>query len=325
MLRLTQALLIALVASGAAAQAQTYPAVRPIKLVVPFPAGGPIDALARTMAEPLGGALGQKIVVENVAGAGGTLAAAQVAKAEPDGHTVMLHHVGMATTAFLYKKLPYDAKTQFAPIGIVTELPTILAGRPDLPAKSAAEAIAYLKSNADKVSLGHAGIGSATHLCTLLLMKSLDVAPTSIPYKGTAQALVDLMAGRIDVMCDGPTPATKSNVELGRIKGLISLTRERLAALPNVPTVHELGLKDFEFYNSHSLYAPAGTPPDVIARLSDALKVTLRDRNVIERFNSLGAEPASAERATPQAARAKLVAEFERWGPLIIAAGVSAE
>ncbi len=310
--------------AGTAAQAQSdiYPS-RPIRMVVPFAAGGPIDTLGRTLSEPLGAALGQKVVIENIGGAGGTLGHAQVARSDPDGYTILLTHVAMATGGFLYKSLPYDAQKSFAPIGLVTEFPTILIARPNLPSKEGVEALAYMKANRDSITMGHSGVGSATHLCVLLLMDALGGKMNLVPYKGTAPALVDLMADRLDFMCDGPTPAAKSNVETGRVKGVFAMTRERMKATPNMPTVHELGMKQLEFYNFHALYAPAGTPDAVVDKLSKALAVALTDQKVIDRLDVLGSKAATGNAVTPAAVREKLDSEIKLWGPLITKAGVA--
>ncbi len=309
-------------ASSASAQQDTYPS-RPIRMVVPFAAGGPIDTLGRTLSEPLGAALGQKVVVENIGGAGGTLGHAQVARSDPDGYTILLTHVAMATGGFLYKNLPYDAQKSFAPIGLVTEFPTILIARPNLPSKDGTEALAYMKANRDNITMGHSGVGSATHLCVLLLMDALGGKMNLVPYKGTAPALVDLMADRLDFMCDGPTPAAKSNVENGRVKGVFAMTRERMKATPNMPTVHELGMKQLEFYNFHALYAPAGTPDAIVDKLSKALATALTDQKVIERLDVLGSKAASGSAVTPKAVHEKLDSEIKLWGPLITKAGVA--
>jgi tripartite-type tricarboxylate transporter receptor subunit TctC len=314
---------IAMVSAPVAqAQSDAYPS-RSIRMVVPFAAGGPIDTLGRTLSEPLSAALGQKVVVENIGGAGGTLGHAQVARADPDGYTILLTHVAMATGGFLYKNLPYDAQKSFAPIGLVTEFPTILIARPNLPSKDGVEALAYMKANRDGITMGHSGVGSATHLCVLLLMDALGGKMNLVPYKGTAPALVDLMADRLDFMCDGPTPAAKSNVENGRVKGVFAMTRERLKATPNMPSVHELGMKQLEFYNFHALYAPAGTPDVIVDKLSKALAAALMDQKVIERLDVLGSKAATGSDVTPAAVRRKLDSEIKLWGPLITKAGVA--
>jgi tripartite-type tricarboxylate transporter receptor subunit TctC len=304
------------------ARADDYPS-RPIKMVIPLAAGGPIDTLGRTLAGPMGAALGQKIVVENVGGAGATLGHAQVARSEPDGYTILLTHVAMATGGALYKNLPYDAQKSFAPIGLVTEFPTILIARPNLPSKDGAEALAYMMKNRDKITVGHAGVGSATHLCMLLIMDALGGRLNMVAYKGTAPALLDLMADRLDFMCDGPTPAAKENVESGRVKGVFAMTRQRMKALPNMPTVHELGRKELEYYTFHAMYAPAGAPANVIEKLSKALATALKDEAVIKRLDLLGAEPASGEAVTPDAVRKKLDSEIRLWGALISKSGVT--
>ncbi len=322
-LRLSVIAACALTSFAALAQTDAYP-TRPIRMVIPLAAGGPIDNLGRTLAEPMSAALGQKIIVENVVGAGATIGHAQVARSEPDGYTILLTHVAMATGGALYKNLSFDAQKSFAPIGLVTEFPTILIARPNLPARDGAESLAYMKANRDKITVGHAGVGSATHLCVLLISNAIGGQMNLVPYKGTAPALVDLMADRLDFMCDGPTPAAKENVESGRVKGVFAMTRERMKSMPNMPTVHELGNKDLEFYNFHALYAPAGTPDAIVAKLTNALAVALKDETVIKRLDVLGALPASGDAVTPKGVREKLDAEIKLWGPLITKAGVAA-
>lgn len=304
------------------AQADNYPS-RPIRLVIAFAAGGPIDTLGRTLSEPLGAALGQKIVVENIGGAGGTIGHAQVARAEPDGYTILLTHVAMATGGFLYKNLSFDAQKSFAPIGLVTEFPTILIARPNLPAKSGVEALEYMKANKDKITVGHSGVGSATHLCMLMLQDAFGAKFSSVPYKGTSQILVDLMADRLDFMCEGPTPAAKNNVESGRVKPVLTLTHDRWNEIPSMPTAAELGMKGMEFYNFHALYAPAGTPDAIIEKISKALATALKDDTVVNRLEVLASKPASGDAVTAKGGRDKLKSEIELWGRLINNAGVT--
>jgi tripartite-type tricarboxylate transporter receptor subunit TctC len=303
--------------------AQDYP-TSTITIVVPFSAGGPTDTVTRLVAEPMSRTLGQQIIVENVTGAGGTLGARRVAQAEPDGYTLLLHHIGMATSATLYRDLPYDPKTAFAPIGLVTEVPMTLVGRPDFPPNTLAELISYAKEKKEQVLYAHAGIGAASQLCGMLLMQALETQFTTVPYKGTAPALTDLMGGQVDFMCDQTTNTTNP-IKAGSIKAYAALTEERLAALPDVPTAAEAGLEGIEIAIWHGLYAPAGTPDEVVAKLSEALATALAEPNVVQRFAELGTAPVPPEAAAPQALQDKLLSEIDRWKPVIEAAGVYAE
>ena len=305
------------------ASAQDYP-TSTITIVVPFSAGGPTDTVTRLVAEPMSRTLGQQIIVENVTGAGGTLGARRVAQAEPDGYTLLVHHIGMATSATLYRDLPYDPKTAFAPVGLMTEVPMTVVGRPDFPPNTLAELISYAKENGEQVLYAHAGIGAASQLCGMLLMQALDTQFTTVPYKGTGPAMTDLMGGQVDFMCDQTTNTTNP-IKAGSIKAYAALTEERLDALPDLPTAAEAGLEGIDIAIWHGLYAPAGTPDDVVAKLSEALKSALADATVVQRFAELGTAPVPPEAATPQALQEKLLAEIDRWKPVIEAAGVYAE
>ncbi len=305
------------------ASAQDYP-TGTITIVVPFSAGGPTDTVTRLIAEPMSRTLGQQIIVENVTGAGGTLGARRVAQAEPDGYTLLVHHIGMATSATLYRDLPYDPKTAFAPVGLITEVPMTLVGRPDFPPNTLAELVSYAKENGEQVLYAHAGIGAASQLCGMLLMQALDTQFTTVPYKGTGPALTDLMGGQVDFMCDQTTNTTNP-IKAGSIKAYAALTDKRLDALPDVPTAAEAGLEGIEIAIWHGLYAPAGTPDEVVAKLSAALKSALADPNVVQRFAELGTAPVPPEAVTPQALQEKLLSEIDRWKPVIEAAGVYAE
>jgi tripartite-type tricarboxylate transporter receptor subunit TctC len=305
------------------ASAQDYP-TSTITIVVPFSAGGPTDTVTRLVAEPMSRMLGQQIIVENVTGAGGTLGARRVAQAEPDGYTLLVHHIGMATSATLYRDLPYDPKTAFAPVGLMTEVPMTVVGRPDFPPNTLAELISYAKENGEQVLYAHAGIGAASQLCGMLLMQALDTQFTTVPYKGTGPAMTDLMGGQVDFMCDQTTNTTNP-IKAGSIKAYAALTEERLDALPDLPTAAEAGLEGIDIAIWHGLYAPAGTPDDVVAKLSEALKSALADETVVRRFAELGTAPVPPEAATPQALQEKLLAEIDRWKPVIEAAGVYAE
>ncbi len=306
-----------------AASAQTYPE-RTITMIVPFAAGGPTDTVARLIAEPMTQSLGQQVIVENVGGAGGTIGARRVASADPDGYTLLLHHIGQATSAALYRKLPYDPADAFAPIGLVTDVPMTVVARPDFSPTSAGELIAYVKTNKDGVTLANAGIGSASHLCGMLLMDALDTPMTTVPYKGTGPAMTDLLGGQVDVMCD-QTTNTSGQIRSGKIKAYAVTTKEPVASLPDLPTLDSAGLPGFEVAVWHGLYAPAGTPPEVVDKLAAALQGALQDPKVIERFADLGTEPVAQERATPAALNTHLQAEIAKWKPIIEAAGVYAD
>jgi tripartite-type tricarboxylate transporter receptor subunit TctC len=313
--------LIGLGISGAVAQ--TFPA-RTITMVVPFAAGGPTDTIGRLIAEAMAKNLGQQVVIENVVGAGGTRGAAQAARANPDGYTLLLHHIGMATSATLYRKLPFDAIEDFAPIGLVTDAPMTLIARPDFPAKDFAGVLAYIRANRDKVTFGNAGMGSASHLCGMLLMSTVGVAMTAIPYNGTGPAMTDLIGSQIDLMCD-QTTNTANQIKSRRVKAYGVTTKTRVKSLPDLPTLDEAGLKGFEVAVWHGLYAPKGTPREVVARLTAALQAALKDAKVIARFADLGTEPVAQSEATPEALRQKVMTETARWRPVIHAAGVYAD
>ncbi len=303
--------------------AQDYPTA-PITVVVPFSAGGPTDTVTRLVAEAMSRDLGQQIVVENVGGAGGTLGAGRVADAQPDGYTLLLAHIGMATSATLYRSLPYEPLNAFDYIGLVTEVPMTIVARKDFEPNTLAELIDYVKANKDTVTYANAGIGAASHLCGMLFMSAIDTQLTTVPYKGTGPALTDLLGGQVDFMCDQTTNTTK-HIQAGAIKAYATTSPERLANLPDLPTASEAGLDGFVVGVWHGLYAPKGTDPAIIERLSKSLQVALKDPGVVERFAELGTAPASEADATPAALKAKLESEIERWRPVITAAGVYAD
>jgi len=308
---------------GAAVQAQKYPD-KVITIVVPFTAGGPTDTVARLVAQPMTNALKGQIIIENVGGAGGTIGANRVAKAAADGYTLFLHHIGHSTAPSLYRKLPYDAINDFEPIGLINEVPMTIIARRDLPPRDLKELIAYAKANKDKMTYGNAGIGAASHLCGMLFMSQIETDLTTVPYKGTADVMKDLLGGQIDFSCDQTTNTT-SQIKADKVKVYGVTTKTRLAALPNVPTVDEAGLKGFEVSVWHGLYAPKGTPKPVLDTLTKALQLALKDNIVKARFADLGTEPVSEKRATPEALRAHLKAEIDKWAPIIKKAGAYAD
>jgi tripartite-type tricarboxylate transporter receptor subunit TctC len=305
------------------AYADQYPS-KVITIVVPFSAGGPSDTIARLLAQTMSPLLKTQVIVENVVGAGGTIGAARVAQARPDGYTLFVHHIGHSTAPALYRKLPYDSIRDFEPIGIINDGAMTLVARKDFPAKNLKEMIAYLKANKDKVNLANAGVGAASHLCGMLFMSAIQTDFTTIPYKGTGPAMNDLLGGQVDFMCDQTTNTT-SHIKAGKIKVYGVTTEKRVASLPNVPTMGEAGLPNFVITVWHALYAPKGTPTPIIEKLSKTLQVALKDPNLQKRFGELGSEAASQKRATPEALRTQLKSEIEKWRPIIKKAGIFAD
>jgi tripartite-type tricarboxylate transporter receptor subunit TctC len=319
---ISASLLAATVLSGPAL-AQDYPA-RQITMIVPFSAGGPTDTVARLVAERMSADLGQQIVIENMGGAGGTLGAGRVAGAEADGYTVLLHHIGMATAETLYRNLAYETLEAFDYVGLVTEVPMVVVARQDFEPADFPAFLEFVKGNADNLTLANAGIGSASHLCGMLLMQALEAPMITVPYQGTGPAMTDLLGGQVDVMCDQTTNTTQQ-IQGGTVKAYAVTTPERLELFPDLPTGAESGLDGFEVAIWHGIYTPKGTPAEVNERLSTALQAALADPGVAEAMAGLGTAPSSAEDATPAALQAKLEAEIARWQPVIEAAGVYAD
>ena len=313
-----------LLVSATAAQAQ-YPD-KPITVVVPFAAGGPTDKVARDLGDVLRKQLNQTLIIENVGGAGGTLGAAKVAKAAPDGYTVLLHHIGMATSPALYRKLPYDTLADFEYIGMINEVPMTLIGRSTLPANNFAELRKWIDANKGKINLAHAGLGAASHLCGLLFQQALAVDMTTVPYKGTAPAMTDLLGGQVDLMCD-QTTNTSQQIESGKVKAFGVTTPKRLhtPALAKLPTLEESGLKGFNVAIWHGMYAPKGTPKAVIDRLNTALRAALKDPEFIKREEALGAVVITDARLSGAEHKKFVETEINKWGPAIKAAGQYAD
>jgi tripartite-type tricarboxylate transporter receptor subunit TctC len=309
--------------AGSAVAQTDYPS-QPITMIVPFAAGGPTDTVARLIAEPMTRTLGQQVVVGNVAGAGGTLAAGREAKADPDGYTLLVHHIGLASSPGLYRKLPYDPATAFEPVGLITDVPMTIVGKADLPPNSIGELLDYIRTNKDDVIFAHGGVGAVSHLCGLLLMDALDTQMTAVGYKGSGPAMTDLLGGQVDMTCD-QTTNTMGHIKSGKIKAYAVTTKQRHPSLPDLPTLDEAGLEGFEVTAWHALYAPKGTPEEVVDELAAALQAALKDPKVIERFADLGTEPVPQERATPAALGQHLQAEIAKWKPVIQEAGVYAE
>lgn len=315
---------IALLASATLACAD-FPD-KPVTLVVPFAAGGPSDKIARDLAEALRKPLGQTVIVDNAGGAGGTIGSAKVARATPDGYTLLVHHIGMATAPALYRKLSYKVPDDFETLGLINEAPSVLIGKPGLAASNFAELRQWIAATGGKVNLANAGLGSASHLCGLMFQSALKTNMTPVPYKGTAPAMTDLIGGQVDLMCEQATNAVPQ-IEGKKVKvyGVTSLQRLALPALKDVPTLSEVGLKDFNVQVWHGLYAPRGTPPAVLAKLNAALRIALKDPDLIKREEALGLTVVTDERLDPAGHKKYLEAEKTRWAKVIKDAGEYAD
>ena len=313
------AALLAASAFVAPAAAQDFP-TEPLTMLVPFAAGGPTDVVARLIAQVMSTELGQQVLVENVAGAGGTLASGQLAQAEPDGYTMLIHHMGMATSATLYRSLPYDPLTAFDYVGQVTTVPMLLVGRPDYPADTFEEVLAMVRENPEETLLANAGPGAVSHICGMLFQQLVGEQLTTVPYPGTGPAMTDIMGSQVDLLCDQTTGAIPP-VQAGSVKAFATATAERIPQLPDVPTALEEGLEGFEVGVWHGLYVPAGTDPARIELLTGALQTALQDETVLARFEELGTSPVPMEDATPESLKAQLESQIEFWRPLIEEAG----
>ena len=322
MKRLLTAALATLAATAAFAE---YPD-KPITVVVPFAAGGPTDKVARDLGVVLGQHLKQTVIIENVGGAGGTLGAAKVAKASPDGYTLLLHHIGMATSPALYRKMPYETLSDFEYLGMINEVPMTLIGRPTLPANNYAELVKWLEANKGKINLANAGLGAASHLCGLLFMQSLKLDMTTVPYKGTGPAMTDLLGGQVDIMCDQTTNTT-SQIEGGKVKAFAVTTMAPLKtpALSKLPTLDSQGLKGFNVTIWHALYAPKGTPAAAVEKVNKALQASLKDADFIKKQEALGAVVITDGRVGSAEHKKFVAAEIAKWGPAIKAAGQYAD
>jgi len=323
MFALCLAALAAVAIAGTPASAQDYPA-KPIVLLVPFAAGGPTDTVGRSLAQGMGKALKQTIVVENAVGAGGTIAPAKLKGAPPDGYTILLAHVGMSTAPALYRSLPFKPLEDFELVGQVVDVPMTLIGKKDIPPNDLRELIAYVKANKDKISFANAGVGSASHLCGLLFMSTIQVELTTIPYKGTAPVISDLVGGQVDILCDQTTNTTLY-IKAGRVKAFGTTSKTRLDSLKELPTLAEAGVPGFEVVVWHGIYAPKGTPKPIIDKLTAALQAGIQDPVFVQRMSDLGAQVVSRDQATPESLRDRLRAEIDRWTPIIRKAEVYAD
>ncbi len=318
------ALLAAVMGAGllltGTANAQKYPG-KPINLVVPFAAGGPTDTIARLLATNMSKTLGQTVVVENVAGAGGTIASAKVAKSKPDGYTIYIHHMGMATAQALYDKLPYDPLKDFEYIGQVADVPMVLLGSKNFPPNNFKELEAYIRANKDKVTKANAGPGGVSQLCGLIFQSRLGVRVTTVPYKGTGPALTDLVGGQVNILCD-QTTQTIPFIKDGKVKVYGVTTPKRLSALPNVPTLDEQGMKGFDVKVWHGIYSPLRTPKPVLEKLNAALKKALTDPDLKARLDSSNIDIVPVAKQNGESLKSHLDAEINRWGPIIRKANI---
>ncbi len=308
---------------GSQAALAQYPS-KPVVLVVPFAAGGPTDTAARQLAQAMSKPLGGQVIVENVAGAGGNVGVDRVAKASPDGYMILLHHIGMSTSPTLYRKMNYNALTDFEYIGQVIDVPMTLIGNNNFPPNTYPELITYLKANRDKVNLANAGLGAASHLCGLLFMSAIEVDLQTIPYKGTGPAMIDLQGGQVQIMCDQTTQTTQL-IDTKRVKVYGVTTKTKVAVLPQVATLDEQGLKGFDLAIWHGMYAPKGTPKAVTDKLNLALNTALKDPVFVSAMEKLGAMIVPPAKATPDGLRNHLAAEIAKWAPIIRKAGQYAD
>lgn len=319
--------LVALIAASFSAVAADFPLKdKPITLVVPFSAGGPTDRVARDLSEALRKQLGTSVVIENAAGAGSSIGAAKVARATPDGHTLLVNHIAMATMPALVRNLPFKVETDFEYLGIINDVPMTLIGKPSLPANNYKELATWIGQNKGKINLGNAGVGSASHLCGLLYQNAIETDMTTVPYKGTAPAITDLIGGQIDLLCDQTTNTT-SQIEGKKVKAFAVTTPKRLNTplLKDLPTLAESGVKDFQITIWHGLYAPKGTSAEIQLKISTALKAALKDPEFIKKQEALGAVVATDRRVEPAEHKKFVQTEIAKWTPIIKAAGVYAD
>ncbi len=314
-------LFAATVATAAMAE---YPE-KSITIVVPFSAGGPSDKIARDVAEALREPMGQPIVIENRLGAGGTIGTARVARAKNDGYTLLVHHIGLATAHSLYKDPGYKIEDlEF--LGLINEAPSTLIGKPALAASDFAQLKKYIAEKDSAINLANAGVGSASHLCSLMLQSALNSKMTFVPYKGTAPAMTDLMGGQIDIMCEQATNSIPQ-IESRKVKvyGVSSMKRMSLPALTSVPTLDEAGLSGFNFSVWHGLYAPKGTPRPIVDKINAALRVALKNPELIKRQEALGISIVNDDRLSPEGHRTFFKKEAARWAEVISKAGIQPE
>jgi len=306
---------------GTRAHAQGVP-TRPITILVPFAAGGGTDIIGRLIADGMARDLGQSVVVENVTGAGGTIAAARVAQSRPDGQTLLIHHIGLAAAATLYRQLPFNIERSLAPLGLVSHTGMAIVARPDFPARDLPSYLAVMREQGDRLNLGHAGLGGSNQLCGMLLQAAAGRNATTIVYRGSAPAMTEMMAGRLDISCDQATIAAPFARD-GRIKAFAVTTTERIPGF-DVPTAREQGV-DLVMSAWHGLYAAAGTPPEIQQRLAQAMRAAMREDRLRQRYAETLTTTATDEEATPEYHTRFLASEITRLRPLIVAAGQFAD
>jgi tripartite-type tricarboxylate transporter receptor subunit TctC len=314
---------VLIISATSIAAAQDYPS-KPVVMVVPFAAGGPTDTVGRNLAEHMSKTLKRQVIIDNTGGAGGTIGANKVAKSKPDGYTVLLHHIGMATAPGLYRSLPFNPLNDFEFIGQVADVPMTLLAKKTLPPNNFTEFVAYLKANKSKMTYGNAGIGAASHLCGLLLLSTLETDVQTVAYKGTGPAMTELLGGQIDFMCDQTTNTT-GHIQGKTVKVYGVTSAKRVPSLADIPTLQEQGLKGFEVVVWHGLYAPKGTPKPVLDKLNGALRAALQENGFRHAMAKLGSTPVSLDKATPDGLRNHLKAEIDRWTPIIKKAGIYAD
>ncbi len=323
-LNIAAVLAVAGVGAFTGAQAQEFPGSKPVQAVVPFAAGGPTDKVARELTAIMSKHLGTTIVIENLGGAGGTIGAKKVAQAKNDGYTILIHHIGMSTAPALYRNLGFDPLKDFEMVGEIADVPMVLVGNKQLPPGNFKDLLPYIKANASTLSLANAGIGSASHLCGLLFQSAIQTELTTVPYKGTAPALTDILGGQVNLMCDQTTNIA-GQLKAGALKPYAAMQPRRVEAFKDIPTAAEQGLPGVEVKIWHAMYAPKGTPKPVIDKLSAALQKSVTDPNFRAKMAELGAEAVPAQRATPDSLRTYLSAEINKWTPVIKKAGVYAD
>jgi tripartite-type tricarboxylate transporter receptor subunit TctC len=296
---------------------------KPVAIVVPFTAGGPTDVVARTLAVPLSAALKGTVLVENTVGAGGTVGSGRVARAPGDGHTLLFHHIGMATAPALYRKLDFKPLEDLIPIAMVVDVPMTIVAKPQMEATNLKDLVTYIKANKDKINMANAGIGSSSHLCGLLLQNGLKTDLTTVPFQGTGPALTALLGGQVDLLCDQTTNTTPQ-IRANKVKAYAVTSASKLSNFPELPTL-STEIPGFQIGVWHILYAPKNTPADVVNKLQAAVQAAVKDPAFVAKVKDLGAEVVPLDKQTSAAAKAHLATEISKWNPIIQAAKVYAD
>ena len=305
------------------ASAQTYPA-KPVTLICPFPPGGATDAIARIIQESMSQSLGQQVVIENIGGAGGMIAAAKAARAAPDGYTILIHQVALAAGVTMYNNLSFDAVKDFAPIGLINTAASTWAARPDLPPKDVKELIAWMKTPGQNIKVAHPGVGSFGHLAGVLVAQEIGVKVVQVPYRGAGPALNDLLAGQVDLSSQSAVQSAPL-IKAGKLKAYAIIGRNKFAGLPDLPTMGQVGYKKLDIDFWHMLLAPTGTPQPIVDRLNAALRHAMADARVKKTFADGGMDPFPDAQMTPEAAATLLKSEIKLWGDVIRANNITAQ